>query len=174
MPCWIEPEKQEMFVRNIEIVKHPNGRVVPSVVRLYVAEDAIEQAFASGIYFNPMESVEDAFYSFPHREPGVARNFIGKVPANRAVPCEIQSASQVVNDISGDERQIEQGLFEIWELVYQRLCSSVWVMLDCGSVSVFLRDNSDLQFRDVLIGPINLQAGISKKCAHTREVIMCS
>ncbi len=171
MPQGIEFEKQQMFIRNIEVVESPNNLIVTSLKRLYDRDNAIEQRFASSVYFNPTKSSFEVLSSSPNREFGGIRNFVGKVPANRTVPCKIQGTVQVVDSVPGNQRQIKQSLFEIWELVYQRLCSSLWVMLNCDSVSAFPCNSSGVEILDVFHGPLNFQSGISKQCAHGKEII---
>ena len=74
-------EKQEMLVRNIEIVKGPDNRITPSgvsVVWLYGGNHAIKQGFASGVYFNAVKDSFEGFSTIPHREFGVFREFVGQ------------------------------------------------------------------------------------------------
>ncbi len=167
----VEFEKQQMFIRNIEVVDSPNYLVVTSLKRLYDRDNAIEQRFASGVYFNSVKSSFELLSSSPNREFGGIRKFVGKVPANRAVPCKIQGGVQVVDSVSGYQRQIKQSLFEIWKLVYKRLHAGLWVVLDSDSVSCFPRDSSGVEILDMFLGPLNFQSGVSKQYAHGEEII---
>ncbi len=85
------------------------------------------------------------------------------------VPCEIQSATQVMDSVAYNESQITQSFFEVLEHVYKRLRARIWLNLNFRTVIGFLRDNSSLQIRDVLFGSINLQVGISKTRNHDNE-----
>ncbi len=144
-------EKQKVFVRNIEIVKRPDNTILASFVRLYLGNNAVKKAFASGVYFNPMKGTFEIFSGFPHGEFGGVRKFVGDVLIDCAAPRKIQGAVQVVDSVPNNKGQIRENFFRFWELVYQGLSGSVWVLLDCSATSIFQRDNNVLQIRDMFI-----------------------
>ena len=59
-----------MFIRNIEVVESPKNPIVTPLKRLYDRDDAIEQRFASSVYFNPTKSSFEVLPSSANREFG--------------------------------------------------------------------------------------------------------
>ena len=91
----------------------------------------------------------------PAGELGGIRNFVGKMPANRAVPREIPSAVKIMDSVPHGERQLLKGCFDVWSRVYDCLDASLGIYLNCGSVSFFQRENIGLQISDMFIGPFD-------------------
>lgn len=53
-----QPKREQMLIRNVEFVKNvKDARIIPSLVRLYVGENAIEERFASGVYLDTTKAV---------------------------------------------------------------------------------------------------------------------
>ena len=60
--------------------------------------------------------------------------------------------------ITGDDSQISQdGLF-FWKVIFDRNPPMLWVNFNHGNVTVWNRDGSGIEVRDVLFGPIDLEA----------------
>lgn len=164
----VEAEKKNMLVRVIDIVKRPDNFVVPSLVWLDIAHDTFKERYASGIYINPMKGTLDILPSLPNWEFGFIGDFVGEKSTDCAVPREVQSASHIVQGIPSNQGQIIQRFSGIGDFVYQRL-SALSVVLDCGSASIFERNNGSCKVRDMYFGPFNLKASVLVGCAHKRE-----
>jgi ribosomal protein S20 len=169
MPRRVESEKENMFVRDINIVKCPSGGIVPSVVRLNLGHDAIKKRFTPGIYLNPVKGSLDLLPSMPNGKLCRIGDFVGEASANCGEPCEVHSCPQVVESISDNQGQIIQTVSEVWDFMFERL-SAVWTVLDCGSATIFERINGGVHVRDMFLSPLNLQSGVPVKCAHAKEV----
>jgi hypothetical protein len=163
-------EQQEMLVENIEIMKGPNDRI-KSLVRLYLRNHKTKEIFASGIYFNPMKGNFEVLPRITHGEVGPTRQFVGEKSTDCAVPCEIQRGVQVVDNVADHQGQVQKVIFKIWDFVCEELSRSFTISLGCRDVTIFQRRNGCLQLRNVLVGPLDLEAGIPKNCAHSKEVI---
>src|SRR5208283_3140802 len=125
---------------------------------------------AQGVYFNPMKGSFDLFSSFAHGKFCKTGADSRNVLFDGAYPCKVESGMQIVNGVPQNQGQLQASVFEVWDFVYQVLKASLSIQLDCSSLCVFQSENSVLQLRDVFVGPINLQPGISEKCSHTKEV----
>jgi hypothetical protein len=165
----VESEKENMFVRDIDIVKRPNGGIVPSVVRLNLGHDAVKERFTPGIYLNPMKGSLDLLPSMPYGKLCRVGDFVREASANCGEPGEVQSSPQIVDGISDNQGQLIQSISEFWNFMLQRL-SAVWAVLDCHSATIFERENGGIHVRDMFLGPLNFQAGVSKRCIHTQKV----
>ncbi len=169
VPCRVKSEKEDMLVRDVDIVKCPSGRIVPSLVRLNLRHDAVEERFASGIYLNPVKGTLDFLSCFPNWELGSVGKLVRETSADCGVPREVHSGSQIVESITGDQGQVIQGVCEVGDFMFQRL-SAVWALLDCHSASIFERDNSGVHVRDMFLGPLHLESSIPIKCTHAESL----
>lgn len=167
MTDWVEAEKQKMLIGDVQIVKSPDGTIMPSVVWLNLGHDAIPESRTAGIYINAVKGSLDVLPRFSNGEFSVVRDFVRKESADCATPCEIQSTSQIVDSITSNERQIIQSFPRIRDFVLQQV-SALFILLDCHCTSIFERDNGGCKVRDMFLGSINLEAGISVKCTHER------
>ena len=163
---WLKSQKDEMFVRNVEVVKRPNGVSIPSVVRLNFRYDTVKQGRATLVYLNVAKGTFDVISRVPDREFSVLRKPVGQTSTDRVVPREVHRTSGVVNCIPDNQREIIESKPEIWDFMYQRL-SAIHAVLDCRGVSFFQRENSGVQVRDVFLGPLNLKSGVSVR--HSEE-----
>ena len=159
-------EQQEVFVRNIELVKGPDNAVVPSLVWLNVGNNGLEEGGAGDIYFSPLQGTFNMRTRWERRKFGVVVKGGGNESFNCGYPGKVESGVKVVDSIAYDQRQFQQCMFESWEGVYQHLVASFRISLDCSQVSLFQRDDSCLKLIDMFIGPIDLQASISKTCSE--------
>lgn len=91
MPCRVKSEKEDMFVRDVDIVKRPSGGIVPSLVWLNLGHDALKERIASGIYLNSVKGSFDFLSGFPNRELGSVGKLVGETPADCGVPREVHS-----------------------------------------------------------------------------------
>ena len=169
MPCRVKSEKEDMLVRDVDIVKRPSGGIVPTLVWLNLAHNALKERIASGIYLNPVKGSFDFLSGFPNRELGSVGKLVGETPANCGVPCEVHSGPQIVKGISDNQGQIIQTVSKVWDFMFQRL-PAVRTVLDCGSATIFEHVDSGVHIRDMFLGPLNLEPGVSIKCAHNQGV----
>jgi hypothetical protein len=112
-----------------------------------------------------MKATLDVLPSIANWELGGIGNLVRQKPENCAVPSEVKSATQVMDCVPGNQGQLIQGSSEFWDFVHHEL-STVRVILDCGSATILQSDVSRCKLRDVFLGPINLEAGVSVKCTH--------
>ena len=154
-----------MFVGNVEIVKSPDNRIICALVRLDLHDHAFKEARVASVYLNPVKGAFEVLLCFHDGKFGFAGEFVGKASTDRAVPCEVQGASQIVNCIPGDERHLIQGPVSVRDFMFERLPAS-GVVLDRGSTSIFERDNSGRKVRDMFFGPCNLESRIFVNCTH--------
>jgi hypothetical protein len=166
---WVKIEKENMLVRNVEFVKRPDGRIVPSFVRLNLGHDASVERWAPGIHLNPMKGSVDFLLRIPNGETCFGGDFFWEKSSNRIVPSEIQGAPQVMDGIRSNQGQVIQGVSEVWNFVNQGL-SAVRVLLDCGCATIFQSNMSRCKLSNVFIGPSDFETGIPVRCAHKREV----
>ena len=164
----VESEEQHMFVGDIDIVKGPDDTILPSFVRLDLLHDAFVQRDASSVYIDAVKGSVDLLPHLANWKSGFFGDFLGEQSANCAVPCEVESTSEIVERIPCDQRQVVQNVRGIWNFVYQRL-SALSIVLDCGSASMFERNDGGCKVRAMFIGPLNLQVGVSKECTHSRN-----
>ena len=169
LPNGVKTEEQEVLVRNVKIVQCPDGRVIPSIVRLDLGHNAFVQPDASGIYLNPMKGTMDILPSIADGELGGMGNLVRQQSENCAMPSEVKRAAQVMNSVPSNQGQFVQGISEVRDFVYKGL-STVRVILDCGSTTILQRSVRRFELLDVFFGPLDLESGISVECAHNREV----
>jgi hypothetical protein len=81
----------------------------------------------------------------------------------------VKSAIQIMDSIPDQQSDVSWGL-PIAKVVLDEFLSGVRVRLDGGGVGISQDLNSLLKVNDMLVGPINLQVGVSKKCAHVKKV----
>lgn len=160
MPSGTKFEKQDMLVRNIQIVKSPDNTVVPSFVWLNFGDDAIKECFTPGVYLNTVKGSFETLLCLPNWKLSTGRHLVGQASLHRAVPCEVESSMQIVEGIPNDQRQVIQSIPEIRKLMFERL-SSIWALLDRSNAGIFERVNSGIHVRDMLIGPFHLESSIS-------------
>ena len=138
-------EQEEVFVRNIELVKGPDNAILPSLVRLHVGDFGqyrIEEGGAGGIYFNATESRFNFLPRLQHREFIEAGNSIGVISLNSSRPRVFQRDPEIMKSVSGDQGHIQESGFPSWNVVYQLLVSSLSIALNCCSLTFFERENS--------------------------------
>jgi hypothetical protein len=163
---WREIEQEQMLVRNIQILKNVDNMPLPSFVRLCFIENELVELGAEGIYFNAMQRRFELLSRFAGGELSEIGLSVWNEPFGRAHPSEINGAVQVVKRIPENQGQIRRAILEVWDHVHQYLATGFSIKLDCGRVTVLYRDECTFKIGDVLLGPFDLQVGVSKKCAH--------
>ena len=73
--------------------------------------------------------------------------------------------------ISSNQGHLIGSRIEFRNHVYQVLMAGIAILYDCRSVIFFQGENGAFQIRDMFIGPLNFQAGISEETAHGMEFI---
>lgn len=160
-------KQKDVFVRNVDFVKIPDQATVPSVIRLYLGNDGVEERGASGVYFDAMKGVFDLFPRLSNGEAVVARDGPRSMLVKNARPGVIESNAQIVNYIPGNKGQSQKALIEFGMFMLDEFCSSVTVSLECGNCFFFHGRDSGFQVTNMLIGPIKLEPSISKeRCSH--------
>ena len=164
-----------MLVGDIEFVKGVDNTVVPSFVRLYVGNDQSKECgITSGVYRN---TVQGTFKFLP---TGVNREFraikVGgqNVLFEGAYSCEIESGFEIVDCIPSNQSHLVGSLSEFRNRMYQVLVASIAILYHCRSVILFQSGNSCFQIRDMFIGPLDFQSGISEELAHEIEFMRVS
>lgn len=74
----VQAEKQEMLIGDVEIVKCPNGAIMPSVVWLNLGHNAIPKRWTPGIYLNPVKGTLDFVPFLPNRELSIVGELSGR------------------------------------------------------------------------------------------------
>ncbi len=67
----------DMFVRDVEIVKGQHNRIVPSLVWLDLKNNEIKQVPTSGVYLDTMKGRFNFLSFLSNREFGFRRDFVG-------------------------------------------------------------------------------------------------
>jgi hypothetical protein len=75
---------------------------------------------------------------------------------DRFEPRIIHRRPEVVNCISGDEREVGENGVDSLALMFDRLASGLRVDLNATNATIWQRENNGIYVRDVLIGPLNL------------------
>lgn len=101
-----QTERKKMLIGDVQIVKSPDGTVMPSVVWLNLGHNAIPDIRTAGVYLNPVKGALNILPRLSNWEFGMVGEFVGQESTDRATPCEIQSTSQIVESIASNERQI--------------------------------------------------------------------
>jgi hypothetical protein len=163
-------ERQQMFVGVIKIVKNvEQSRVIRSLVGLYFGAHPMNKFWTDsavgGMFFSVVQSRFDSVPFFVNREFQMASVNSGNPRSNETGPRNIERGTQIVDDISDNERQPSQSLREVWNLAYKMLNSCV-IGLSCRNLTFFERDDGILHVNDVLIGPFNFQERIADNCTH--------
>lgn len=158
----LQSQQEDVLVRIVDVVKRPDQRILPSVVRLYIGHDDIEKIATPGVYFDAVKGIFYAFPSFANGEAVVVGDCPRSMQFESAGPRVIEDDSQIVNCIPGYQGQLQKAFGQFGMFMLNRFCASVAILVDCGDCVFFQRRNSGFQVRDMLIGPVNLQTGISK------------
>lgn len=74
----------------------------------------------------------------------------------RADPGKIERTPKIVDCISDHQGDVVDTLSELRHRVYEVLVASLEVFPDDSSATVFQKDDSNIQLRDMFIGPFNL------------------
>ncbi len=164
-------ESQQMFVRDIEMVKDVQMSAVSrSLVGLYFGVHPVNEiradAAVGDMFFSVVQGRFDTMPFLMDGESQVASFNRWNSRQDKRGPCNIERGTEIVNRVSDNGRQSPQMLLKVWNLVYEALNSSLSIGLDCRSLTFFERDNSILHVNDVLIGPFNLQERIADNCTH--------
>jgi hypothetical protein len=147
-------QEKAVFVINVQIVNRPDG-FIPSLVRLYLAENKIEKRGCGALYFNPAKR---SFNLVSYRKNG---EFSLIVDARRAElgqnrhPCVIESAMKIVDRITEHQSNIVDDLIPVTKIVLQHFISTVRIYLNGSNRIVWQSGDNRLHFDDVLLGPVD-------------------
>jgi len=86
-------------------------------------------------------------------------------------PGEIESSFEIMDCIPGNQGHLIGSPRKVRNRMYQVLMPSIAILHDRRSVIFVQRENGCLQVRDMFIGPLNFQAGVSEEFAHEMEFI---
>jgi hypothetical protein len=136
--CPIQDRDEEfVFVSNVQCVQGPNG-VIPSVVRLYIVNDQIEQSGVGLMYFSALERVYKVIFGIPERESGVRVKNGRNEGCNGFNPSQIKSGFEIVHSIPEHKGNLLRKSFG--RTIFHDEFSSLVVSLDDGSVRVRLKE----------------------------------
>jgi hypothetical protein len=147
---------ESMLIPVTEIVNSPQGNI-PSIVRLYFVEHEPVQVRAGNVYFSIRKPSFHFFGGLPHREFGPIINERRNQFLDCDQPSIVEGAFKVVECVSNHQGNVIEGM-NIDESVFKELTSGCRIGIDSSSVSIVQQRNSSFDVRDVLIGPLNLQA----------------
>lgn len=138
-------DQEMVFVVNIELVNGQNIGV-PSVVGFYSIYDKDDKG--------------ERYYGFEGRPKLISglvridRKLAVFGLAHNTAPCNIQSAMQIMNYITHDQRDIGSQC-AVSKSVVEELFPRISVHVQAGAVTIGRGSESLLDIRDVLVGPLN-------------------
>ena len=146
-------DQRVMLVRDIELVEPPQGRSIPSVVRLQ-RFDEIDGLFGGPLYL----SFKVGFKVLPvlvEGEPGMAADF-SAARADQVTGEMIERGSQIVDGVAGNQVDVSGKGFGEVDTNPHMPGLSIW--MNDHSVRVLLDESAEerIKVRDVLIGPFSL------------------
>jgi hypothetical protein len=150
--------QEPVLVSPVHIVNGPDGEV-PSVVRLYIAENEVEQPFTGDIYFVPLKRSFKAMQCGMNRKLdmlGIAR---GDKLLDRLNPNIVEGALKIMDGIPDHYRDI-LGDGSILQIILDEFVASLRVYLSRDQYSVFQTSESLLHLGDMLIGPFDFEPGV--------------
>ena len=147
-------DQENMFVVDVESVNGANI-AVPSLVRFHALNHQVEDGRSSA-YFSCL--CEIAYKFLPRIGNGKlspSSEGSGAELFNYTAPSEIESASQIVDCISGDKCNFP---FEcsVSQCVVKELLPRLAINLEAGWLSIRRSADAFLKVRDVLLGPFDL------------------
>jgi hypothetical protein len=119
-----------------------------------------------------MEGCFNFFPSIADREFVEVRDSSRSVSLKSTSPRIIEGRAEIVKGISNNQGQVQESIFMFWEVMYKALVSCLTITLNCSRFSFYERQDGGIHISDMLIGPLNLESGISKNWAHSKEVII--
>ncbi len=146
-------EQQLVLVENVELVHGPDG-IIPSVIRLYLGHDEIDECRILGIYLPARHNTFKLVSRGMDGELRIIVNGSRSVLGERLDPCMVESTPEIVDGISYHEADFA-GRSSVSKLVLNELASSLLIKLDRSDVGIFERSSSNINVSDVLIGPFN-------------------
>jgi hypothetical protein len=149
--------EQVMLVRNVQTVKSVEA-VIPSTVRLYIVDNPLKKVGDGKFYPPTIEGTSDVYLSLSNREFRVGLRSPGEEPLDCANPSVVERAPQIVDGISRDDSQTTQEVLFFWKVIFDRNPPMLWVDFNRGNITVWNREASGIEVRDVLLGPIDLEA----------------
>jgi hypothetical protein len=155
-------QEKTVFVVNVQAMDRPDG-AIPSLVRLYIANNKIEKAGNGGVYFNPAKRTFKQILARKNGKLSVFRNSTRGKPLECAGPCMIESAMEIMDGIADYQSNIFEEFVPIAKIMLQHFMSTVRVYLDSGGVSLWQRGDNRLQFGDVLLGSLNFASGAGER-----------
>jgi hypothetical protein len=161
--------KESMFVSNVECVNGPNGGI-PSLARLYLCNNQIEQSGSADIYLSPSKRRFQFFDGLTYRELGKLSNGSGNQSLNSFEPGIVEGGFQVVNSISRDESDIVK-CRSIGKVILDELTAGCRIYLDRHNLRIMHSLNTQLRIRDVLVGPVDLLSAHPARGHDIRRII---
>lgn len=152
--------QQPMFVSEIEFVNGPDGKI-PSIIGLYIVKDEIEEVRTGGVY---LQFPQRGFKLISFEKTGELGAL--PVPSGNQSSCSfkpsmIESTLQIVNSIPDDCGQFIKGISvaSFLEIALNEFAASL--RIDIGSTYQSVLQDADCAFgfRNVLIGPFDLESG---------------
>ena len=158
IPARQDRDKKPMFVDVVQNVYGPNG-VIPSAIRAYLVKEEFTQVGAKfmdrGVFISrSLEPTFKFFELFSNGKLGALTKDGGNQPLSRFEPRIVQSAIEIVENISDHEGEVEERL-RICELMYKSFCSELRVNLNSGGIGIMKRSDACFDIADVSIGPID-------------------
>jgi hypothetical protein len=162
-------EQEQVLVSNIKIVKAGNSFIPTSTVRSYVGNYPFKKDGRNRIYFSAFKRTFQFFHGRVKRELGVIVRR-ADVSLNDTRPCVIQRGSEVVDGISNNDSQLPSDSVSIGQEMLELLQAGSYLRLDNGNISIWNRSDSLVQFRDVLIGPLDFELCRREPVDHEAQI----
>jgi hypothetical protein len=142
-----------MLVDEIKAVNGPNI-IIPSRVWLYVGNYPFIECGSGGVYLSCLKRI------FKARDVGENRKLgeLSKLdiePREHGNPSKIQGGPEIVNCIAHDQGEIFLEGLDLRKGMLDEFLAGTQIHLDSGHISVWQRDDTAFDIRDVLIGPFD-------------------
>jgi hypothetical protein len=159
VPGGQDRNKQPMFISDVKVVNGPNG-LIPSIARLYLVEHKSKQIRGSSVYASLRHPSFKFFEDFANRELGPVINEGGNQSVDGLEPGIVEGAIQIMDSVPEQQGDIVEG-GSIAESVGEDFPSRFRININSSCVRFMQAGDSCVDIRDVLIGPFDLQTGIS-------------
>lgn len=153
-------DEQAMFVSVVEIVNGPDG-LIPSVMRLYDVNHQPEKMGTGHVYFSLRKPSLQLFNGFSYRKLGSIINQTGSEFFDGSKPRVIEGAFEVVNRISDHQTDVIERTL-VGKVMLDYFASGLRVNLNNSGIGCVKKFDAPFDVSDVLIGPLNLEFGISE------------
>jgi hypothetical protein len=122
----------------------------------------------SGVYLNTVKGACELLTGVKNGKIGVGQISGDALNYPDGDPSVIQSSSEIMQSISGNEGKLLAGISELRRRVFDKLVSSVVVHVGPRSVLLYQTPNDFLRITNMFVGPLNLKSGIVE-CFHDRD-----